>query len=133
MASEPELLRMSRDLDEVRRTATYLLTLYRVSLTEWEIDFLKSMTANDAGGPLSYRQTEKLLQIRNDYEEVSTYRGISIARILRDCWDARLDLEEDNAEFVDRLKAANKEQIVRRHLGRLVGCAIQLNLIEDYM
>lgn len=133
MATEPELHRVSRDLDQVRSIANYLLNAYTLSLSEWEIKFLGDMTANDRDEHLSYRQVEKLLQIRDDYHSVTHYRGLALRRLVEICWEARCDLPEEDEEFVERLHDQGNDFVRARDVGRLLRCAHRLVWLEGHM
>jgi hypothetical protein len=132
MASEQELHRVARDLVQVRIIAGSLLRAYAPLLTDWEADFLEDMNSKTRVEPLSYRQVEKLLQIRDSYHVVSTYRGLSLSRILKQCYEARLDLSESDEEFVVNLHMRQADSVRSRDVPRLLRCAHSLGLVEDH-
>ncbi|MDP1590749.1 MAG: hypothetical protein Q8M07_23545, partial [Prosthecobacter sp.] len=95
-------------------------------LNEFEDRFLKDMTAFK-GDQLSTRQAEVLLEIRDEHERLTKMRdGLSVALVIKEAYLARDDLSEDDAEFLERING--KKSLTRRDIGRLAGCAEQLNL-----
>ena len=108
----------------VRTLAKVLLTT--PGLTDRQIDFLSDMA--DFRGRITTRQGETLLGIRDDMQEVSTFAGFNVADLIRKCWIARLDLNEADEEFVDKLKG--RSTIRYKHGRRLLRCARRLQLIQ---
>jgi len=112
------------DPARVRTLAKVLLTT--PGLTDRQIDFLSDMA--DFRGRITTRQGETLLGIRDDMQEVSTFAGFNVADLIRKCWIARLDLNEADEEFVDKLKG--RSTIRYKHGRRLLRCARRLQLIQ---
>jgi hypothetical protein len=134
MASWAEIERVRKDPTAVRRLAKFLLNLLKLShveFTDWEIDFLEGMARRDAEQELTTRQSEKLLQIRDDAEVISEFRGFSVRSLLRRCHDARLDLAEGDEEWVVEMFERSQSTIKRKQVGRLMRCARELQIIED--
>ena len=71
MASWREIDRIRKDPTAMRTLAVYLLKLPGTELTEWEIKFLKSISSDLTSEEFTTRQGEKLMQIREDFEEIS--------------------------------------------------------------
>jgi hypothetical protein len=71
MASWREIDRIRKDPAAMRALAAHLMRLPNADLTEWEIKFLDSISGDRTGGEFTTRQSEKLLQIRDDSEYVS--------------------------------------------------------------
>jgi len=132
MASWQEIDRIRKDPKKFRALAAHLLA-HIPDLTDWEKDFLASIKTESDKDEFTTRQSEKLLQIRDDYERVTELLGgFSVKIILRQCHEARLDLWEgaDKEWIVQRIEES-QTTIRRKHAGRLRRCARQLGLIED--
>jgi len=132
-ASWQEISRLKKDPAAFRTLAKRLLNL-DVELTDWERTFLESVcdgpdyqkfTARQTEVLLqlrdqkvsaaeakkakklhdekeySLRQSEKLLQIRNDYEIITNFHGFSVGFLLKGCYEARLELvgESGSADY----------------------------------
>jgi hypothetical protein len=131
MTSHIEMLRIAKDPEAVRSMAKRLLAIPNHAWTEWEVDFLESMSRFQGPDLLTMRQREKLMELRDDAEYLTHYRGLSI-KILNDrCFLARDDLDERDAIFIESLKG--QPSIQRRKLGRFLGCCRQLGEIESHM
>jgi len=127
-----------REIDRVRKNpkgatdiAKRLLPLPLSEFTDWEIDFLRSIQRLRNVEEFTTRQAEKLLQIRDDIEEVTEVLGFGVQLLLKGCFEARLDLSEVDEEWVVARFQASPRNIRRKHVGRLVRCARELNLIEE--
>jgi hypothetical protein len=131
MASWREIERVRKDPQAVRTMAKSLLKLPRIDFTDWEIDFLESMARYYGADELTARQGEKLVQIRDDAEVISEFRGFSVRLLLKGCWEARLDLSEADEEWIGEMRERCGHAIARRYVGRLMRCARELNLIEE--
>src|SRR5262245_47054914 len=97
MPSWKEIERIKRDPAGARAMAMMLLA--SAELTSWEGPFLESMEVHQ--GELSTRQAEKLVEIRDQNTWVSDIRGF----LVNQCWEARYDLNDEDAAFVESLKA----------------------------
>jgi hypothetical protein len=131
MASWREIDRVRKDLQAAADIARRLLSLPASELSDWELDFLRSIRRLRSSTELTTRQAEKLLQIRDDIEEVTEVLGFSVSLLLKGCVEARLDLSEGDEEWVLARSQAGTVSIRRKHIGRLVRCARELNLIEQ--
>ena len=82
--------------------------------TEWELDFLESLAAHMGPDALTTRQREKLVELRDDAEPISTFNGFNIGSLIEQCWLARQDLsDEDNIEFLEELKTLKGSSAAR--------------------
>jgi hypothetical protein len=72
-----EIQRLARDPASVRKIANVLLTV--PGLSDRQIDFLSDMA--EIKGGITTRQGEFLVGIRDDMQEVATYRDFNVARI----------------------------------------------------
>jgi hypothetical protein len=127
-----EIDRVRKDPVAVRTLAKRLLATPDHDWTEWEIDFLQDMSRY-ADPDLTTRQGEKLMELRDDAEYHTSYRGLSVKILAEKCMLARDELEPDDAEFVQKLHASGAGSVKRRQLFRLLRCARQLELIEQHM
>jgi hypothetical protein len=136
MASWREIDRIRKDPTAMRVLAVHLLKLPNAELTEWEVKFLKSISEEDQRGEeFTTRQSEKLLQIRDDSEEVSEigYARLSVGILISDCKIGYLDLfalDEEKAEWIKAFPIGTSK-IKRKYIGRLLECARMLNNIDD--
>ena len=133
MASWREIERVRKDANGARALAQRLLKIYPGELTDWEADFLRSMTTYTELFAFTTRQAEKLLEIRDDAEPVTACRGFSVATLIRQCYAARLDLTEADEQWIAELHRQGGSSIRRKHLGRLMGCARELKIIDEGM
>ena len=135
MASWREIERIRKSPDDFRRLAHSLLASAG-DLTEWESDFLESVTRRaaqrrfDLPECYSLRQSEKLLEIRDGRIPVDTVRGFSVVTLVKKCYEARLDLSEDDEIWIAALHAARAFAIKRRDASRLLRLAEQLCIID---
>ena len=109
----------------MRKIANVLLTV--PGLSDRQIDFLSDMA--EIKGGITTRQGEFLVGIRDDMQEVANYRDFNVAGLIRKCWIARMDLSEDDEQFIEKLEG--RTTIKRRDGSRLLRCAKQLELIHD--
>lgn len=131
MASWKEIDRIRKSAREFRSVARRLLAHVTV-LTDWEKDFLTSILEETDKDEYSTRQSEKLLQIRDDYERLTeTWNGFSVKSLLKQCHEARLDLSEADEEWIVQRFEESLTTLSRKHVGRLLRCSRHLGLIDD--
>jgi hypothetical protein len=97
--------------------------------------FLKSISEDRTSEEFTTRQEEKLMQIRDDSEEVSEigYQRLSVKILIEDCKIAYLDLvalDEDKAEWIKAFPVGTSK-IKRKYAGRLLKCARMLDNVDD--
>ena len=131
MASHSQMSRTAANADAVQTMASVLLTATDAGWTDWELDFLEHMREHTGPEPISMRQREVLFELSDKARFYRDYRGIPVSRLLGECWMARLDLDEDDEEFVSALYAAKPTALKRRALFRLVRIAAKLAVIDD--
>jgi hypothetical protein len=127
MASWKEIVDFKKNPERVRRLASTLLGRAEWNAwTDWEEGFLTSLL--DWSDEFTSRQLEKLLQIRDDAEEcTATREGFSIGSLLRSCYEARCDLDDDDTDFIEA--RLGRTVMKRREIGRLIRCARDLHII----
>jgi len=102
-------------------------------LTDWERDFLESLAARPPER-LSTRQAEVLFEIRDDNELISKIDGnIKVSNLIQRACEARLDLDENDEEWIIAIWNRGTTSLRRRHLGRLKRCCVQLGELEPYV
>jgi hypothetical protein len=134
MASWREIDRVRKDPTAMRALAAYLLKLLNADLTDWEIKFLQSISADQTSEEFTTRQAEKLMQIRDDSEEVSEIGPrLSVKIVIADCKMGYLDLaavDEHKAEWIKAFPVGTSK-IKRKYASRLLNCARILKNAED--
>lgn len=128
MASWREIERVRKDPKTFRAVAGTLLTLG--GWNEWESGFLEGL-AHYKRDELTNRQAERLLEIRDGIVEVESIRGFSVAALIRACYLARHDLDDEDETWIAELHAGGKTMIRRRHGARLMRCARQLYIVDE--
>jgi hypothetical protein len=132
MASWQEIDRIRKAPKEFRALAKGLRTQFSDDLTDWEKDFLEGIAGRDGKEEFTTRQSEKLLQIRDDYTSISQMPGgFSVRIILEQCRLARLDLSDNDEQWVLQSCERSLTTIKRKHTGRLMRCARELHIIEQ--
>jgi hypothetical protein len=105
MQDYKEIDRIRKNLVAVRSLAERLLSFPRADWNDWEVDFLQHMARHRRPDPITTRQCEKLLELRDDAEYYSSVRGFGVQSLIQNCWLARDDLEsEDDRKFIEHLK-----------------------------
>jgi hypothetical protein len=163
MASAREMHAVSSDPVRVRNLALGLLALTKISeniFNEWELTFLRDMAEQSAAvialSPkerkefkfserqaeallalrdfrLTTRQAEKLFEIRDTATLHRDISGVSVSNLVARCYEARLDLGEDDEEFVVGLWKRGATELRTPDLMRLKRCSIQVDALEAYM
>jgi hypothetical protein len=82
---------------------------------------------------LTTLQAEKLFEIRDTTELHRDIGGISVRTLINRCYEARLDLDEDDELFMERLWKRGVSELRRNDLSRLKRCSKQLGELEDHM
>ena len=77
------------------------------------------------------RQSEKLLQIRDDYETITTFRGFSVETLLDKCWLGRFDLLESQEQNLQKMRERSHVSVRRKDAGFLMHRARELHIIEE--
>jgi hypothetical protein len=85
-----EIDRIRKDFVAVRSLAKRLLELPQAGWNEWEIDFLQHMARHKGPDPITTRQGEKLIELRDDAKYYSSVHGFSVQSLIKNCWVAAL-------------------------------------------
>lgn len=133
MSIHREMTRLKNDGAAARQLARMLLAQTDTNWTDWEADFLEAMTAREASEPLSTRQAEKLVELKDAARRYERIDGFSVVNLVRDCWMGRCDLTEDDEAFIAALKEHGDRSLKLRPLMRLIHCSRQLGLIDHYV
>jgi hypothetical protein len=134
MTDWQEINRISKDSQAVRSLAKRLLKLPHITWPEERLRFLKDMARERE--PITTRQAEYLIDLRDETELHSKVAGLSVASLIGDCWlsrdgDRYCSLSEKNREFIESIKG--KTVLTRPQLRRLFACCRDLGLIEEYI
>jgi hypothetical protein len=130
MASYREMDAIGRDRSRFVLMAKQCL---RFNLTPSQRKFCESLIA-EPPERLSTRQAEFLFEIRDEYELHSTlYGGFSVAILIQRCYEARLDLDEGDEEWIMRIWKAGTTKLSNTGCGRLRRCAVRIDAIEPYV
>lgn len=132
MPSWKEIDRIRKDPKGFCALAKGLRTQFAENLTDWEKDFLDDVVGRRGKEEFTTRQSEKLLQIRDDYTSLSELPGgFSVGIVLKECKEARLDLSEDDEQWISQSYERSPTTIRRKNAGRLMRCARKLHIIEQ--
>jgi hypothetical protein len=130
MASFREIDRVRKDPATFQAIADKVMKLYRAELTDWEADYLEQIRRRGVA-ELTTRQSEKLLEIRDGVEDLTEFLGLCVRLLLKACYEARLDLSEDDEEWIKQRWATSERSIKRKYVGRLMRCARELHIVDD--
>lgn len=134
MASWREIERIRKDAPRFRALAASLLAhTAEDAFTDWEMKFLGEIgTLSINTVEFTNRQGEKLLEIRDNVQQHEIVgRGFSVKTLIAGCYLGRLDLSEDDEEWITALHATHAISVRRRDAGRLLRCARALGVIDD--
>jgi hypothetical protein len=163
MASALEMHAVSSDPVRVRTLVLSLLALTKISeniFNEWELTFLRDLAEQSAAvialSPkerkelklsarqseallalrdfrLTTRQAEKLFEIRDTAVLHRDIKGVSVSNLIARCYEARLDLSDDDETFITELWERGVTELRTPSLMRLKRCSIQIQALEPYM
>ncbi len=131
MTDYREINELTKDPQRAAAIAQYLLKLADIAWTDWEADFLEDMVRRRE--PLSTRQAEKLVELREASVRYDKVEGFVLAALIAKCWLNRHDLgSEHDVAFIERLKASGATSLRRREAVRLLRCARAIGEIEPH-
>ncbi len=129
MATYLDMQKLAQSPGAVTLLASYLLNINTVEWTDWELDFLESMARRTATDPISTRQREVLVELKDNATSHATTRdGQSVRTLILRCWEARLDLDDESEQFITDLYERKLTSLKPRQLGRLQRCISTLNI-----
>jgi CRISPR/Cas system CMR-associated protein Cmr1 (group 7 of RAMP superfamily) len=131
MTDYREINALQRDPARATRMAQFLLGLHDIAWTDWEVDFLRSMS-RESEESLTTRQAEKLVELRDASVWHSRVDGFSLKLLIKSCNEMRHLLSERDEEFVVQLKEQGTTDLRRRDAARLIRCARITSEIEPY-
>jgi len=132
-----EIERLRKDPRAALLLAQRLLN-FRDHLDDRQLAFLEDIVhekapraISDQFWPLTTRQLEWLVDIRDGLKDHHTVNGFSVARLLEEAWLNRFELDNDeHIEFLDRNKG--RTTLKARQIGLLLHIARRLQLVEQY-
>jgi hypothetical protein len=130
MADYREINEVRKDAARARSLAQFLSTLDDMEWTDWELDFLASIGSRHQD--LTTRQGEKLIELRDDSVWYTAVDGFSLKTLIDRCHFCRDELDEHDASFIGRVKAAGGTRLRRKDARRLLRCARALGEIEPH-
>jgi len=134
MQDYKEIDRLRKDTVAVNSLAKRLLVIPNHDWTDWELDFLEHMGRQRVRDPITTRQCEKLIELRDDSDYHSSVTDFNVLSLIQNCWIARDDLNRDeDRKFIEDLKASGVSALRRRQLGKLLVCARELGVVEKYI
>lgn len=133
MSIHREIARFKTSPEAAQSLARALLSHEGAAWSDWELDFLEGLAGRASSEPLSTRQAEKLLELRDNARAFERVDGLSVRALIEDCFLGRLDLSEEDEVFVASLKAAGLKSLKLRPLKRLLACSRQLGVIDHYV
>jgi hypothetical protein len=125
-----EIHTLQKDPARARSTAQYLFKLPDIEWTEWELDFLETISCREED--LSTRQGEKLVELRDAaiwYEKVD---GSLLSSLINNCYLNRDYLSKHNRQFIERVKFSRATKLRRRDASRVMRCSRATGIIEPY-
>jgi hypothetical protein len=123
-----ELDALAKDPRRASLTATMLLTLEDADWNEWEIDFLENLSSWKT--PLSTRQAEKLIELRDVGVLYDKIDGFALKALIDKLWTYRHELAD--ASFIEHLKASRAVKLRKRQALKLLAYARQIGEIEPH-
>jgi hypothetical protein len=131
MTDYREINELAKSPARCQALASFLKQSQGVDWTDWELDFLEAIAGRDE--VLTTRQAEKLVEIRNNAIRYKQVSGYALARLVRDCFVRRLDLDgEEDIAFVEGLHQDAAAPLTRPQALRLKRCATELGLVEPH-
>jgi hypothetical protein len=123
-----ELDALAKDPGRASLTATMLLTLADADWNEWEVDFLENLSTWKT--PLSTRQAEKLIELRDAGVLYDKIDGFSLKTLIDKLWIYRHELADGS--FIEHLKASGAVKLRKRQALKLLAYARQIGEIEPH-
>lgn len=132
MASWTELERIRKDPVTFRGLATRLMNNPHCEASEFAESFLESI-ANWKRDEITLRQAEVLLELRDDAEIHTNYKGLSVHLLMEKCYANRHELEESDRKRLEALHEAGRDFVTGAQMGWFKRICKQLHEMEGYM
>lgn len=133
MATERELFRVRHDPVEWRGIVKRLLEIAdQDGVDDRHLVIIESLNAQTERVELSHRQAEWLLDARDDSEFVTKYFDFSIKLMLKECYENRFGIDDDDEQ--NWLEKAYSERLVRlrkKDARKLFRLAVALGVIDS--
>ncbi|WP_284876635.1 hypothetical protein [Brevundimonas sp. MEB006b] len=132
MATERELFRVRHDPVEWRGIVKRLLEIAdQDGVDDRHLVLIDSLNAQTERVELSYRQAEWLLDARDDSEFVVTYLNFSIKLMLKECFENRFGIDdEDDQMWVEKTHSERLVRLRKMEAKRLFRIAVTLGVVE---
>ena len=131
MASEPEIHRVRVNKDVWQPLAKRLLVhADEETFPQRHLALLEGLVERTWQDELSYRQAEWLLDIRDDIELLTTYRGYSVRLLTKVCYEQRHLLIEDEEAWIIGIYEQGRSSLRRYEAGRLYSISKRLNEVD---
>ena len=111
MAHPRDIEALRKDPDRWRRMMEMFLKHHREALSDEALDFLGRVSPLTWLEEISYRQGEWLFAIKDRVTIVSIYRGFSLRTLIHACYCNRLDLSEDDQEWIEGVYALMRYEL----------------------
>jgi len=122
MQDYKEIDRVRKDSVAVKSLAKKLLGIPNHDWNDWELDFLEHMVRHRGPEPITTRQGEKLIELRDHSEYYSSIQGFSVASLITSCWLACDDLKsEEDRKFIDNLQDIGRFSNTKAAFGKAAG------------
>ncbi len=135
MPTEKAIDALCKDPERAARLASFLLALADADWNAWELTFLSGTIERNPAVPLSYRQSEKLLELEDRATLLTKVEGLSVASLVRECWTLRLDLEPEDEAWINSLYQKRSTSLRRGAVWRLLALVRQVDadLVDGYV
>lgn len=133
MATERELSRVRHDPVEWRGIVKRLLEIAdQDGVDDRHLVIIESLNAQTERVELSHRQAEWLLDARDDSEFVATYFNFSIKLMLKECYENRFGIEdEDDQKWVEKTHSERLVRLRKKDARKLFAIAVALDVIDS--
>lgn len=93
---------------------------------------IESLNAQTERVELSHRQAEWLLDARDDSEFVATYFNFSIKLMLKECYENRFGIDdEDDQKWVEKTNSERLVRLRKKDARKLFAIAVALDVIDS--
>ena len=132
MASWIEIERVRKDPTTFKRLAKKLSEDLNCEDSDFADGFLENIS-NWKRDEISLRQAEVLLEMRDATETHFKYKGLSIALLMKHCYEGRFELDEGDRERIEALVKTGRSYVTGKQIGWFKRICKQLGEMEEYM